>query len=68
MWDAGCLCESQRVHCRDVNRALGHAPQRLRDRALDRSAGFSKRYLRQFVSDIRFDGKRVVMRVKGRFA
>lgn len=36
----------------------------LRARVLDRSAGFSKRYLRQFVSEIRFDGKRVVMRGK----
>ena len=34
----------------------------LRDRMLDRTAGFSKRYLREFVSEIRFDGKRVVMR------
>ena len=31
---------------------------------LDRTAGFSKRYLREFVSEIRFDGKRVVMRGK----
>jgi len=36
----------------------------LRARVLDRSAGFSKRYLREFVSEIRFDGKRVVMRGK----
>jgi DNA invertase Pin-like site-specific DNA recombinase len=36
----------------------------LRARVLDRGAGFSKRYLRQFVSEIRFDGKRVVMRGK----
>ena len=33
----------------------------LRARVLDRTAGFSKRYLREFVSKIRFDGKRVVM-------
>lgn len=32
----------------------------LRARVLDRSAGFSKRYLREFVSEIRFDGKRPV--------
>ena len=31
---------------------------------LDRAAGFSKRYLREFVSEICFDGKRVVMRGK----
>jgi len=31
---------------------------------LDCKAGFSKRYLRQFVSEIRFDGKKVVMRGK----
>ena len=36
----------------------------LRVRVLDRSAGFSKRYLREFVSETRFDGKRVVMRGK----
>ena len=36
----------------------------LRARVLDRSVGFSKRYLRQFVSEIRFDGKRVMMRGK----
>ena len=36
----------------------------LRARVLDRTAGFSKRYLREFVSEIRFDGKRVVMRGK----
>ncbi|WP_420821450.1 recombinase family protein [Rhodoferax sediminis] len=36
----------------------------LRARVLDRSAGFSKRYLREFVSEVRFDGKRVVMRGK----
>ena len=36
----------------------------LRARVLDCKAGFSKRYLRQFVSEIRFDGKRVVMRGK----
>ena len=36
----------------------------LRARVLDRTAGFSKRYLRAFVSEIRFDGKRVVMRGK----
>lgn len=34
----------------------------LRARVLDREGGFSKRYLHQFVSEIRFDGKRVVMR------
>ena len=31
---------------------------------LDRAAGWSKRYLREFVSEIRFDGNRVVMRGK----
>ena len=31
---------------------------------LERMAGFSKRYLREFVTEIRFDGKRVVMRGK----
>ena len=36
----------------------------LRTRVLDREGGFSKRYLREFVSEIRFDGKRVVMRGK----
>ena len=36
----------------------------LRARVLDREGGFSKRYLREFVSEIRFDGKRVVMRGK----
>ncbi|GAB3478066.1 recombinase family protein [Polaromonas eurypsychrophila] len=36
----------------------------LRARVLDRTAGFSKRYLREFVSEIRFDGKRIVMRGK----
>lgn len=36
----------------------------LRAGVLDRSAGFSKRYLREFVSEIRFDGERVVMRGK----
>ena len=36
----------------------------LRARVLDRTAGFSKRYLRELVSEIRFDGKRVVMRGK----
>ena len=36
----------------------------LRARVLDCKAGFSKRYLRQFVSEIRFDGKKVVMRGK----
>jgi site-specific DNA recombinase len=33
----------------------------LRGRLLDRSGGFSKRYLRQLFSEIRFDGKRVTM-------
>ncbi len=33
-------------------------------RVLDCHAGFSKRHLRQFVSEIRFDGNRVVMREK----
>lgn len=33
-------------------------------RVLDRTAGFSKRYPREFVGEIRFDGKRVVMREK----
>lgn len=36
----------------------------LRAGVLVRSAGFSKRYLREFVSEIRFDGKRVVVRGK----
>lgn len=36
----------------------------LRSRLQDREGGFSKRYLREFVSEIRFDGKRVVMRGK----
>ena len=36
----------------------------LRARVLDRTASFSKRYLREFVREIRFDGKRVVMRGK----
>ena len=36
----------------------------LRARVLDRTAGFSKRYLREFVSEIRFDGKRIVLRGK----
>ena len=36
----------------------------LRAGVLVRSAGFSKRYLREFVSEIRFDGKRVAMRGK----
>ncbi len=34
----------------------------LRTRLMDSSSGATKRYLRQFVGDIRFDGKRVVMR------
>ncbi len=36
----------------------------LRTRVLDREGGFSKRYLKEFVSEIRFDGKRVLMRGK----
>ncbi len=36
----------------------------LRSRLGDREGGFAKRYLREFVSEIRFDGKRVVMRGK----
>ena len=36
----------------------------LRTRLMDSSSGATKRYLRQFVSEIRFDGKRVVMRGK----
>ncbi len=36
----------------------------LRTRVLNREGGFSKRYLREFVNEIRFDGKRVVMRGK----
>lgn len=36
----------------------------LRARILDRTAGFSKRHLREFASEIRFDGKRVVLRDK----
>ena len=36
----------------------------LRARLLDRTAGFSNRYLREFVSEIRFNGERVVMRDK----
>jgi hypothetical protein len=36
----------------------------LRARVLDRTAGFSKRYLREFVSEIRFEGKRIVIRGK----
>jgi hypothetical protein len=31
---------------------------------LDREGGFSKRYLSEFVSEICFDGKRVLMRGK----
>jgi site-specific DNA recombinase len=31
---------------------------------MDSSSGATKRYLRHFVSEIRFDGKRVVMRGK----
>ena len=38
--------------------AFSHA---LRTKVLCNDGGFSKRYLRQFVSEIRFDGKRVVM-------
>ena len=34
----------------------------LRARVLNRTEGFSKRYLRESVSEIRFDGERVVMR------
>jgi len=36
----------------------------LRTRVMDRESGFSKRYLREFVSEIRFDGQRVRMRGK----
>ena len=36
----------------------------LRDCVLDRTAEFLKRYLREFVSEIRFNGERVVMRDK----
>ena len=36
----------------------------IRTRLLDRSSGFSKRYLRQFVSEISFDGQRVRMQGK----
>ena len=36
----------------------------LRARVFDRTAKFSKRYLREFASEIRFDGKRVVLRGK----
>jgi site-specific DNA recombinase len=36
----------------------------LRTRLMDSSSGATKRYLRQFVGEIRFDGKRVVMRGK----
>ena len=36
----------------------------LRARVLDQTAGFSRRYLREFVSEIRFDGKLVVIRGK----
>jgi site-specific DNA recombinase len=38
--------------------AFSHA---LRARLLEGGAGFPKRYLRHFVTDIRFDGKRVTM-------
>ena len=34
----------------------------LRTKLTDSSSGATKRYLRQFVGEIRFDGKRVVMR------
>lgn len=33
----------------------------LRARITDRAGGFSRRYLRQFVSEIRYDGQRVAM-------
>jgi site-specific DNA recombinase len=36
----------------------------VRNRLLDRQNGFSKRYLREFISEIRFDGKQIVMRGK----
>ena len=36
----------------------------LRTRVMDPDGGFSKRYLREFVSEIRFDGERVLMRGK----
>jgi site-specific DNA recombinase len=36
----------------------------LRTRVMDSEGGFSKRYLREFVSEIRFDGERVLMRGK----
>ena len=36
----------------------------LRDCVLDRTAEFLKRYLREFVSEIRFNGAGVVMRDK----
>ncbi len=36
----------------------------LRTRLTDSTSGATKRYLRQFVGEIRFDGKRVVMRGK----
>ena len=47
-----------------MRRQLDAFSTALRARVLDRTAGFSKRYLREFVSEIRFDGKRVVMHGK----
>ena len=47
-----------------TSRQLDAFSTALRARVLDRTAGFSKRYLREFVSEIRFDGERVVMRGK----
>jgi hypothetical protein len=43
-------------------RQLDSFSSALRARVMDLTAGFSKRHLREFVSEIRFDGKRVVMR------
>ena len=46
------------------SRQLDSVATAMRSRLLDRSSGFSKRYLRQFVSAISFDGQRVRMQGK----
>ena len=55
----------QRASCGLLTaRHLDFFSMTLRARVLDRTAGFLKRYSREFVSAISFDGKRVVIRGK----
>ena len=46
------------------SRQLDALATAMRSRVLDRASGFAKRYLRQFVSEITFDGQRVRMQGK----